>query len=61
MRGKYDIFKFSHEIIMKIQYKKRFAKSFEKLDRTIQEKTILKINIFEKSPLLKEFNNHALT
>ena len=45
---------------MKIKYKKDFTKTFEKLDRNIQEKTIERISIFQNNPFLKILNNHSL-
>lgn len=46
---------------MNIKYKKKFTKSFEKLDKNIQKKTLLRVNIFQKNPLDQILNNHALT
>lgn len=46
---------------MNIKYKKKFTKNFEKLDKKVQEKTLVRINIFQKNPLDKTLDNHALT
>ncbi|MDD2870508.1 MAG: type II toxin-antitoxin system mRNA interferase toxin, RelE/StbE family [Candidatus Gracilibacteria bacterium] len=46
---------------MKIKYNKKFTKKFEKLDKIIQEKTISRIDDFQKTPFSVILNNHALT
>ncbi len=45
---------------MKINRKKRFIKSFKKLDRKIQDKFIEVLISFTKNPFEEKLNNHSL-
>jgi len=45
---------------MKIIRKKSFIKSFKKLPKKIQLKTLEKFEIFSKNPFAPELNNHKL-
>jgi mRNA-degrading endonuclease YafQ of YafQ-DinJ toxin-antitoxin module len=45
---------------MKINYKKRFSKSYNKLDKKIQIKFDEKVIIFSQNPFDKSLNNHFL-
>lgn len=45
---------------MKLSYKKKFKKLYQKLDKDMQDKIDFKIRLFSENPFLKELNNHAL-
>jgi mRNA-degrading endonuclease RelE of RelBE toxin-antitoxin system len=45
---------------MKIDYVKSFLKSYNKLDKKIQDKFDEKVIFFQNSPFEKSLNNHSL-
>ena len=45
---------------MKIEYSKKFLKSYKKKDFFIRDKFKEKLILFQNNPFLKELNNHSL-
>ncbi len=45
---------------MILDYKKKFKKTYKKLDIKLRNKVDQKIKLFSQDPFLKELNNHAL-
>lgn len=45
---------------MKVEYHRKFLKSFKKLDKKMQSKVIQAVDIFKSDPHSPELQNHSL-